>query len=47
MNIHSHKEPPLQDKVNHRREILSRLYFYVSLSSFTIVLAMTFAGVFD
>ena len=47
MNIHSHKEPPLQDKVNHKRELLSRLYLFVSASGFTIVLALTFAGVFD
>ena len=47
MNNHSHKEPPLQDKVNHKRELLSRLYLFVSASGFTIVLALTFAGVFD
>jgi hypothetical protein len=47
MNNHSHKEPPLQDKVNHRKDIISRIQLLVASGFFVSVVAHTIASVFD
>lgn len=47
MNNHGHKEPPLQEKVNHKDDILSRIYLFVSALAFAIMIGVTTAGVFE
>jgi hypothetical protein len=47
MNTHSHKEPPLQEKVNHMRKTITSIAYYVSMFFFVAMIAITFAGVFN
>ena len=47
MNNHGHKEPPLQAQVNHKARIKSNIGYYMSMTFFIIIVAFTFASVFD
>jgi len=47
MKKHGHKEPPLQNKVNHRKRLVVNTFYYVSMGLFTLAIAFTFASVFD
>lgn len=44
MNTHSHKEPPLQEKVNHMRKTITSIAYYVSMFFFALTIGLAFAG---
>ncbi len=47
MNNHSHKEPPLRNKVNHISRLKSNFAYYVSLVCFAIVMGLVIGQVFE
>lgn len=47
MKNHGRKEPPLQDKVNHKARLKSNISYYMSMGFFIAIAAFTFASVFD
>lgn len=47
MKNHSHKEPPLQEKVKQKSKIKSSISEYVLMLSFALLIGYTIAGVFE
>lgn len=44
MNNHGHKEPPLRDKVNHIRRIISNITTFLVFVSFALIAGYVFAS---